>query len=125
MKQFVVGKSNIAELTAELLGTGLTALQTAAWVELAQLQKGGGLRFLFGKQIPIQDAILLRQRVAALTDQRKRLQISDQQYHDQLAGLGLGENWVNALQATADAMITPKASAFEVPVSTTPFGQGS
>ena len=63
------------------------------------------------------DATLLRQRVAALTDQFKRLQIDQQQYHDQLAQLGLGPQWVEALEATAAAAITPKTKAFALPVT--------
>jgi hypothetical protein len=73
---------------------------------------------LYGRQLSPGDATLLRQRVAALTDQRKRLQITDPQYHDQLAALGIADPWINALRATADAMITPKTSAFEIPVQT-------
>jgi hypothetical protein len=59
---------------------------------------------------------LLRQRIAALNDQFKRLQINQQQYHDQLAQLGLGPQWVEALEATAAAMITPKTSAYALPI---------
>jgi hypothetical protein len=116
MKRFTAGKSTAVELTAELVATGLTAIQTAAWLELAQLQKGGALRWLYGKQLSPGDATLLRQRVGALTDQFKRLQITEQQYHDQLAQLGLGPQWVQALEATAAASITPKVSAFAIPV---------
>ena len=116
MKRFTAGQSTAAELTAELIATGLTAVQTAAWLELAALQKGGGLRWLYGKQLAPAEATLLRQRVAALNDQFKRLQINQQQYHDQLAQLGLGPQWVEALEATAAATITPKVSAFALPV---------
>jgi hypothetical protein len=116
MKRFTSGGSTAVELTAELIATGLTAIQTAAWLELAQLQKAGGLRWLYGRQLSPGDATLLRQRVAALTDQFKRLQIDQQQYHDQLAQLGLGPQWVEALEATAAAAITPKTKAFALPV---------
>jgi hypothetical protein len=116
MKRFTSGGSTAVELTAELIATGLTAIQTAAWLELAQLQKAGGLRWLYGRQLSPGDATLLRQRVAALTDQFKRLQITEQQYHDQLAQLGLGPQWVEALEATAAAAITPKTKAFALPV---------
>jgi hypothetical protein len=56
--------------------------------------------------------------VTALTDQRKRLQIDAATYDAQLKALGIGDAWRNALEATADAMITPKSSAFAIPVST-------
>jgi hypothetical protein len=118
VKRYTTGGSTAAELTAELVATGLTTIQTAAWLELATLTKGGNLRWLYGRQLSPGDATLLRQRVAALTDQRKRLQITDPQYHDQLAALGIADPWINALRATADAMITPKTSAFEIPVQT-------
>jgi len=123
MRRFVSGGSTAAERIAVLGLTGLTPIQTAAFVELAALQKGGNLRWLYGRQLSPGDATLLRQRVAALTDQRKRQQITDQQYHDQLAALGLGAHWVNALRATADAMISPAKSAFEIPVETNGAGQ--
>ena len=63
-------------------------------------------------------ATLLRARVTALTDQRKRLQITEAQYVSQLQALGIGDRYVNALDAAAEAMISPKTSAFAIPVKT-------
>jgi hypothetical protein len=60
----------------------------------------------------------LRARVGALTDQRKREQIDDPTYVAQLKALGLSDTWVNALEAAADALITPKSAAFAIPVQT-------
>ena len=64
------------------------------------------------------DAEVLKKRVAALTDQRKRLQIDDPTYSAALKALGLDARYINALRAAADSMITPKLSAFAIPVST-------
>jgi len=118
VKNFVTGNIDAAGLGVALLGTGLTATQVAAWTDLAVLQKGGGLKWIFGLQLPAAEATLLRNRVTALTDQRKRLQIDDPTYVAQLQALGIGDRYVNALDAAADAMISPKTSAFPIPVKT-------
>ena len=116
---FVDGNIDAAALLAALLLTGLTPTQAAAWVDLAILRKGGGLRWIYGLQLPASQAAVLRGRVAALTDQRKRLQITDADYVSQLTALGIGPRYVNWLDAAADAMISPKTSAFAIPVETT------
>ena len=118
MKGFATGTLDLAGLSAALLLTGLTATQSAAWSALAELQKQGTLRWLYGLQLSPSQATQLRARVTALTDQRKRLQIDATTYDSQLKALGIGDAWRNALEATADAMITPKASAFAIPVQT-------
>ena len=118
VNNFVSGNIDAAALLASLLLTGLTAVQAAAWVDLAQLRKSGGLRWIYGLQLSPSAATLLRQRVAALVDQRKRLQITDPQFVAQLQALGIGDRYVNAIQAAADALITPKSSAFAIPVKT-------
>ena len=118
MKNFIDGNIDVAALAAALIATGLTATQASAWSDLAVLQKGGGLQWIYGLQLPKPQAAILRGRVAALTDQRKRLQITDPQYVSQLQALGIGPRYVNWLQAAADALITPKTSAFAIPVQT-------
>ena len=60
----------------------------------------------------------VRQRVAALTDQRKRLQITDAQFVDVLKALKIPPSNINAIRAAADALITPKGSAVVIPVET-------
>ena len=118
MKGFATGQLNAAGLTAALLATGLTALQTGAWVSLAELGQLGNLKHQFGKLVSPTEATLLRERVTALTDQRKREQIDDATFTSQLTQLGIGPREINALRAAADAMISPKLSAFAIPVRT-------
>jgi hypothetical protein len=118
MKNFTSGNIDGAGLLAALLATGLTAAQAAAWVDLGTLQKAGGLRWLYGLQLSPSAAAILRGRVGALTDQRKRLQITDADYVAALQALGIGDRYVNWLQAAADAMITPKTAAVVIPVKT-------
>ena len=118
VKNFTSGNIDAAGLAAALALTGLTLAQTAAWVDLAVLQKSGTLRWLYGLQIPPQQAILLRQRVSALVDQRKRLQITDAQFVDALKALKIPPSNINAIRAAADALITPKGSAIVIPVET-------
>ena len=105
-------------LGAALLATGLTPTQVAAWTSLAALQSEGSLRWLYGLQLSPAQASQLRTRLSALTSQRKRQLIDSPTYVAQLKALGLSSEWVNALQASADAMLTPKSSAFAIPVST-------
>lgn len=118
VKNFTAGHGDPVSLAAALLLTGLTATQAAAWVDLAVLQKAGGLRWIFGLQRSPEEAALLRQRVSALSDQRKRLQITDLAFQASLQALGIPAKYVNTIRAAADAMITPKASAVTIPVET-------
>jgi len=119
LKNFTSGNIDQAALLAALLLTGLNAAQAAAWVDLAQLQKAGGLRWTFGVQLAPSAAALLRSRVTALSDQRKRQQITDPQFVASLQALGIPQHYVNVIRATADAMISPKTAAVTIPVETT------
>jgi len=118
MENFKTGTIGAAALAVSLIATGLTAVQAAAWVDLAVLRKGGALRWLYGLQLSPQEAIVLRERVTALTDQRKRSLIPDTQFVDALKALGLPPREINALRAAADAMLSPKSSATVIPVQT-------
>jgi hypothetical protein len=118
VKNFTNGNIDAAALLAALLLTGLTATQAAAWVDLASLQKAGGLRWIYGLQLPEAAAALLRARVAALSDQRKRNQITDLAFLSALQALGIPAHYINTIHAAVDAMITPKASAVVIPVGT-------
>jgi hypothetical protein len=118
MKNFTTGHIGLPALVAALVLTGLTPTQAAAWADLAALEKGGGLRWIYGLQRPPDQAALLKSRVAALSDQRKRLQISDAQLVAALTALGIPASYVNSIRAGVDAMVTPKAAAVTIPVET-------
>jgi hypothetical protein len=118
VKNFLEGNIDAAALAAALIASGVTPTQAASMVDLAVLRKGGALRWVYGLQLSPTAATLLRNRVTALTDQRKRLQITEAQYVSQLQALGIGDRYVNALDAAAEAMISPKTSAFAIPVKT-------
>lgn len=118
LKNFEEGNTPVALYTATLIGTGMTPVQAAAWTDLALLKKAGNVRWIYGLQLTPVEATVLKQRESALTDQRKRLLISQQQYVDGLTQLGISPTWINALDAAVEALITPKASAFLVPVQT-------
>jgi len=117
-RNFTAGNIDAAALAVALIASGLTPTQAAAWSDLATLQKAGALKWIYGLQLPAPEAILLRQRVTALTDQRKRQQITDAQYVSALQALNIPPNYVNALRATADATLTPAKTAFAIPVQT-------
>lgn len=119
LQSFKSGSTTEAALAAALLLTGLTPTQVAAQTTLASLQQTGSLRWIYGVLKSPAEAALLRERVAALTDQRKRLQIDDLTYLNSLQALGIPPRVVNALNAAANSLITPKASAVVTPVSTT------
>lgn len=118
VKNFTSGNIDAAALLAALLLTGLNATQAAAWVDLAVLQKAGGLRWIYDLQLPEAAATLLRSRVTALSDQRKRLQITDPEFVSALQALGIPPHYVNAIRASVDAMISPKTAAVVIPVET-------
>lgn len=115
-KNYLAGNTNAPGLAASLLLTGLNANQAAAWVDLAQATRAGNLRWIYGQQLSPGDASLLRERVGALTDQRKRQLIGDAAYEGALKALGIPAHWVNSLRATASAMLTPAKDAIHLPV---------
>ena len=117
-RSYVAGQIDLPALAIALTATGLTPIQAAAWSEIAQLQKTGTPRWIYGLRVPSEEATLLRSRVSALLDQRKRQLLTDPQFHDALASLGIPPEWINSLRATADAMITPKAAAVLTPIVT-------
>ena len=119
MAGFKSGALNATTLAASLSLTGLTPTQSAAWVALAELQQSGALRWIFGLLKSPAEASLLRGRVTALADQRKRLQIDDPTFVGALQALGLPDRYINSLRAATDAMISPKTAAVTIPVQTT------
>jgi hypothetical protein len=119
MAGFKSGALNAAALAAALSLTGLTPTQSAAWVSLAGLQQSGALQWVYGLLKSPAEAGLLRARVAALADQRKRLQIQDPAFTGALQAMGIPDRYINALRAATDALITPKTAAVTIPVQTT------
>jgi hypothetical protein len=119
MAGFRSGALNSAALAAALVLTGLTPTQSAAWVSLAGLQQSGDLRWIYGLLKSPAEAGLLRARVAALADQRKRIQIDDPAFVGALQAMGIPDRYINALRAATDALITPKTAAVTIPVQTT------
>jgi hypothetical protein len=118
VKNFTSGNTDEAGLLAALLLSGLNATQAAAWTDLASLQKSGGLRWTFGLQLLPAQADLLRQRVAALVDQRKSGLIQGPGFLAALASLGIAPTFANAIAAAADALIKPLATAVYLNVQT-------
>jgi hypothetical protein len=119
MEGFKSGALNAAGLAAALSLTGLTPTQSAAWVSLAGLQQSGALRWIYGLLKSPAEAGLLRARVSALADQRKRLEIEDPAFTGALQAMGIPDRYINALRAATDALITPKTAAVTIPVQTT------
>jgi hypothetical protein len=119
MEGFKAGTIPLAGLSAALVLTGLTPAQAAAWTSLAALQQAGSLRWIYGLLKSPTEAALLRARVTALADQRKRLQIDDPAFVGALQAMGIPDRYINALRAATDALITPKTAAVTIPVQTT------
>jgi hypothetical protein len=119
MESFKSGVANETALAAALVLTGLTPTQAAAWVSLATLQRSGSLRWIYGLLKSPTEAALLRQRISALADQRKRLQIDDPTFVAALQAIGISDRYINALRAATNALITPKTAAVTIPVQTT------
>lgn len=118
MKAFTTGTIDAAALAIALVATGLTTTQAAAWVGLAELQKAGSLRWTYGLQLAPAQATLLRQRVAALTNQLKSGQITPDAMVSSLKALGIGDAEVNGLVAAASATAATKPVAAYIPVKT-------
>lgn len=118
IKNFMDGNIDAATLLAALTASGIPVTQAAAMTDLAALRLAGSLRWTYGLDLSPAQATVLRARVTALSDQRKKLEITDDFYIGQLQALGIPPKWVNALRAIADASITPKSAAFAVPVQT-------
>jgi len=118
LKNFEEGNLPLPLYTATLIETGLTPTQAAAWSDLAVLKKQGNVRWVYGLQLSPQAATILKERVGALTDQRKRQLITQQDYVQGLSQLGISHTWINGLDAAAEAMLSPKTSAFAVQVQT-------
>ena len=118
LKNFEEGNLSLPLYTAALIETGLTPIQAAAWSDLAALKKEGNVRWVYGLQLSPQAATILKERVGALTDQRKRQLITQQDYVKSLSQLGISLTWINGLDAAAEAMLSPKTSAFAVQVQT-------
>ncbi len=119
IESFRTGTSNAALLGTALLGTGMTPVQVAAATTYQVLAQSGTLRWVFGLKKSPSEATLLRQRVADLTRQREIQQITDAAYVAALQALNIPARVINALQAAANAHISPKSAAILVPVATT------
>ena len=115
---YVAGNINAPALAAALVLTGLTPVQAAAFTDMAALRKAGSARWIYNLKLTPEAATILKARVSALTDQFKRMLISQDQYTQGLQALGLDDTHVNAVLAAAAALVTPKKSAYVVPVQT-------
>lgn len=118
LQNFKTGTIDALGYGAALLLTGLSPAQVTAWTDLAALQIIGSAVKVFGMTLTPAVATLTRERVTALTDQRKRQMITDTAYVDALKALGLPAVNINALRAAADAMLTPSKSAKLITVET-------
>ena len=103
-------------LAAALLLTDMTPVQAAAWTALADLQKSGNARWVYGLQLQPQQATILKQRVTALMDQAKKQLITPAALAQSLKDLGLPQVWINAQRAQAEALQvkTPAGALFPV-----------
>jgi hypothetical protein len=118
LKNFAAGNTDAIALAAQLVLTGLTPVQAVAWVDIAQLSKQGSQHSIYGLMLNPAQAQLLRSRVTALADQRRKALITDAQMIAQLGALGIPSNWINAINSAAAANIDVVGAPVLVPVST-------
>ncbi len=118
VRNFKQGNIDQVALAAALTLTGLSPAQLVAWVDLAVLEKAGSLRWIFGQQLSPAQASLLRARVTALTDQRKRQELTDPAFVAALTALNIPPHFINSIRAAADALVSPKTAAVTIPVET-------
>jgi len=118
LKSFQTGTIGAPQLLAQLVATGLTAVQAAAWVELAQLGFLGTMRWVYGVQLNPNAAKLLTERVTALKTQLEHGQITDAQLVQALTAMNIPPYFVNAIHAQAAAAKASAPLATLTPVST-------
>lgn len=118
LRSYESGLTPAPALAADLLATGMSAEQAAAWTALAALRQAGTARWVYGLQLRPNDAQTLRGRVTALINQAKAKQITFDQLQKELGALKLPDAYVNYLRAQAEAAakVTPGGVLF--PVST-------
>src|SRR5216683_473067 len=115
LEGYRAGLLDPAALSLALSGTGLSAAQVAAEVGYQILARSGVLRWIYGRQLPPQEATLLREQVADLTRQREIEMLSDAQYVAALTSLSIAPRYIQALRAGANAHISPKTKAILTP----------
>lgn len=116
LQNYLAGTIDLAAYVAALVGTGLTAVQAAAWGDLAALRIAGGLTWVYGLSLPKQQASILSKQVEAILAQLSAVLIDDTSAVSQLQALGLSNTWINALIAKTDAQATAKSLATLYPV---------
>src|SRR5260370_41143417 len=115
LEGYRTGTLDPAGLSAALTLTGLSAAQVAAEVGYQILARSGVLRWIYGRQLPPQEAPLLRQQVADLTRQREIQMLTDAQYVAQMTSLSIPPRYIQSLRAGANAHISPKTQAILTP----------
>jgi hypothetical protein len=109
---FKSGTIDAAGLAAALVATGLTAVQAAAWVDLAELQQGGAVAYLYGQLLNPSQRKILNSEVSAIGEQVIKGVLSPSQAFAQLEALKLPAGDINALVAKWSAEIgAPNAHA--------------
>lgn len=121
IENYKAGNIDLPALEAALVLTGTDPVQAAAFGALAAAQLTGTQSWQYGLLLTPAAKTLLKQRVADLTDQRKREMIDGTTFIQALQQLNLPEPWQNALLAHANALITPKSDALLTNVE---LGQG-
>lgn len=111
------GKLTDVELTAALVAIGVEPL-TAGFLTTIQIdRRAGSMVFLYGVELPRNQALLLRERVAAFENQYKKQLISDADVTAALAGLGIPEQRALALIAAWAALkAKPTTTGEKLPV---------
>jgi hypothetical protein len=105
-----------AELLAALLAAGLDPVLAANAVTIQELRLRGAQQMLFGLVLPRAQAILLRERIAALEEQYKKQLVTDAETTAALAALGIPTENARALQAQwAAAKVAASTHAVKLP----------
>jgi hypothetical protein len=109
---FKSGTIDAAGLTAALVATGLTPVQAAAWVDLAELQQGGAVAYLYGQLLNPSQRKILNSEVSAIGEQVIKGVLTPSQAFAQLEALKIPAGDINALVAKWSAEIgAPNAHA--------------
>ena len=99
LRQYKNGDIDAAALAIQLEATGLSTIQTVAWIDLAGLEQAGAARYLYGQLLDPTDYRLLTERVSAIETQYKKGLIPLISARQQLVDLKIDPHELAALLA--------------------------
>ena len=111
------GTLDEAALSAALIAAGVDS-EIAAFIVTVQVERRqGAITFVYGRELPRTEALVLKEKVSAIEDQFKKQLITDADVYPALAALNIPDANAKALIATWAALKTkPTATGEKLPL---------